>query len=46
MTVADRMEGETSSFEEKLRVSDPAMQQPQVLCLLQHQLAEGSSRGA
>lgn len=46
MIVDDCMEVETLSCEEKLPVSGLAMQQPQVLCLLQHQWVEGSFHGA
>lgn len=46
MIVDDRMEGEKSSFEEKLPVRDLARQQPQVLSLLQHRRVEGFFHGA
>ncbi len=46
MIVNDRVGGETSSFEEKLSVSDLARQQPSVLCPFQHQRGEVFFHGA
>ena len=45
MIVDDRMQGEKSSFEEKLPVNDLARQQPQVPSQLQHQRVEGFFHG-